>query len=141
MCSADGETAIENKDGVESVCVMTGRKKWSIVLPLSPYGPGVTAFWGSTGLNGWGGTTGNLLADFLLKDMGWGFSEASVASRAESRWKDLEFYVNDTWKVRPNVTLDLGVRYSIFFNPSPAGVQPPIEGSTIAVACITGRPP
>jgi hypothetical protein len=48
LCTADGETTIENKDGVESVCVMTGRKKWSLVLPLSPYGPGVTAFWGST---------------------------------------------------------------------------------------------
>ena len=74
-------------------------------------------FWGSTGLNGWGGTTGNLLADFLLKDMGWGFSESSTAITANTRWKDLEFYVNDTWKVRPNVTLDLGVRYSVFMNP------------------------
>ena len=74
-------------------------------------------FWGSTGLNGWGGTTGNLLADFLLKDMGWGFSELGIAARAETRWKDLEFYVNDTWKVRPNVTLDVGVRYSVFMNP------------------------
>jgi hypothetical protein len=73
-------------------------------------------FWGSTGLNGWGGTTGNLLADFLLKDMGWGFSESSTAITANTRWKDLEFYVNDTWKIRPNMTLDLGVRYSLFFN-------------------------
>jgi hypothetical protein len=48
LCTADGETTIENKDGVEALCVMTGRKKWRVVLPLSPYGPGVTAFWGST---------------------------------------------------------------------------------------------
>ena len=40
-----------------------------------------------------------------------------TAITANTRWKDLEFYVNDTWKIRPNVTLDLGVRYSIFFNP------------------------
>jgi hypothetical protein len=73
-------------------------------------------FWGSTGLNGWGGTTGNILADFLLKDMGWGFSESSTAMTANTRWKDVELYVNDTWKVRSNVTLDVGVRYSIFFN-------------------------
>ena len=48
LCAADGETRIENQDGVEAVCVMTGRKQWSIVLPVSPYGPGITAFWGST---------------------------------------------------------------------------------------------
>jgi len=48
LCAADGETTIESKDGTESVCVMTGRKQWRVVLPLSPWGPGVTAFWGST---------------------------------------------------------------------------------------------
>jgi hypothetical protein len=48
VCAADGETSLENKDGYQAVCVMTGRRKWSVVLPLSPFGPGVTAFWGST---------------------------------------------------------------------------------------------
>jgi hypothetical protein len=48
MCAADGETRLENKDGYQAICVMTGRRKWNVVLPLSPYGPGVTAFWGST---------------------------------------------------------------------------------------------
>lgn len=48
LCSADGKTTIESKDSVEALCVMTGRKKWRVVLPLSPYGPGVTAVWGST---------------------------------------------------------------------------------------------
>src|SRR5207302_9058021 len=34
-------------------------------------------FWGSAGVNGWGSTTGNILSDFLLRDMTFGFSEAS----------------------------------------------------------------
>lgn len=58
LCAADGETTIENKDGGEAVCVMTGRKKWSIVLPLSPMGPGVTAIWGSTLTPTWYRTSG-----------------------------------------------------------------------------------
>lgn len=58
LCAADGETKIENKDGYEDVCVMTGRKKWSIILPISPYGPGVTAFWGSTRSPKWYRTEG-----------------------------------------------------------------------------------
>ena len=58
LCAADGETTIESKDGVEAVCVMTGRKQWRVVLPLSPWGPGVTAFWGSTLTPTWYRTSG-----------------------------------------------------------------------------------
>jgi len=48
LCAADGETKLENRDGDEAICVMTGRKQWRVILPLSPWGPGITAFWGST---------------------------------------------------------------------------------------------
>jgi len=48
LCAADDATLLENKDGYEAVCVMTGRDEWSVVLPASPFGAGVTAFWGST---------------------------------------------------------------------------------------------
>ncbi len=74
-------------------------------------------FWGSAGVNGWGATTGNILADFLLRDMTFGFSESSVQRQVPQRWKDVELYAADSWKVSPTVTLDLGLRYSKFFNP------------------------
>lgn len=73
--------------------------------------------WGSTGLNGWGGTTGNILADFLLKDMAFGFSESSAGRQAPQRWRDAEFYFADSWEVSPNLTFDYGIRYSMYFNP------------------------
>ncbi|HET7617235.1 MAG TPA: carboxypeptidase regulatory-like domain-containing protein [Vicinamibacterales bacterium] len=76
-----------------------------------------SAFWGAGGLPAWGSTTGNVLADFLLKDMTWGFSEFSRQRQVPQRWKDLEFYVSDSWKVNPRVTLDYGLRYSAFMNP------------------------
>jgi hypothetical protein len=76
-----------------------------------------SAFWGSAGLNGWGSTTGNILSDFLLKDMTFGFSEASGQRQVPQRWRDLEFYVSDSWKLSPRLTFDYGVRYSIFYNP------------------------
>jgi hypothetical protein len=76
-----------------------------------------SAFWGSTGLNGWGATTGNILADFLLKDMTFGFSEASAQRQVPQRWRDLEFYVSDSWKMTSRITFDYGIRYSAFFNP------------------------
>lgn len=75
-------------------------------------------FWGSAGLtpNGFNGT-GNLLADFLLRDMSWGFSEANTSRSAQQRWRDLELYAADSWQVSPQLTVDFGVRYSFFFNP------------------------
>jgi hypothetical protein len=73
------------------------------------------AFWGPTGLNGWGGTTGNTLADLLLKDMAFGFTEFSSNRQAQQRWKDLEAYVQDSWKVHPRVTVDYGIRWSNYF--------------------------
>ena len=67
-------------------------------------------FWGSTGLNGNGPTTGNVLADFLLRDMGFGFSEFSTNPTGFQRWHDLELYASDSWKIRPRVTVDFGLR-------------------------------
>jgi hypothetical protein len=75
-----------------------------------------SAFWGSAGLNGWGATSGNILADFLLRDMTFGFSEQAGFRQVPTRWQDLEFYVQDSWKVAPRVTVDYGVRYSLLFN-------------------------
>ena len=76
-----------------------------------------SAFWGGGGLPGWGSTSGNLLADFLIKDMTFGFSENSGQRPVPQRWRDAEFYVADSWKASPRVTLDYGLRYSLFLNP------------------------
>jgi Carboxypeptidase regulatory-like domain/TonB-dependent Receptor Plug Domain len=73
-------------------------------------------FWGSTG-TGLGGTTGNILADFLLRDMTFGFSEASAGRSAPQRWRDVEMYAADSWQVTRTFTFDYGVRYSMLFNP------------------------
>jgi hypothetical protein len=73
------------------------------------YGPGA-------GIGGWNGSTGNVLADFLLKDMTFGFTEYSGSRNVPQRWHDLEFYASDSWKVSPRVTVDYGVRWSMLFN-------------------------
>ena len=66
-----------------------------------------SAFWGSAGLNGWNANTGNILSDFLLKDITFGFSETAGNRQMPTKWNDLEFYVADTWKVRPRRHLGL----------------------------------
>jgi hypothetical protein len=58
--------------------------------------------------------TGNVIADTLFKDIPVGcYFEWDHAEYTLGRWRDLEFYGNDTWKIRPNLTLTYGLRWSM----------------------------
>ena len=66
-------------------------------------------------IQGCGLQTGNCIADLLLKDTVLvNYAEIEKTDIADGRWRDFEFYANDTWKVSPRVTLTLGLRYSVF---------------------------
>ncbi len=68
-------------------------------------------FWGAAG------GSGNYLADVLTRGSFFGFGETNTMPVGRTRYKNLEFYFGDTWKVRSNVTLELGARYSLLFEP------------------------
>jgi hypothetical protein len=67
--------------------------------------------------------TGNPLANILLPGTGpnaqvfSGVTENSIDGVADVRWHDFEPYFGDTWKIRRNVTVDLGFRWSILREP------------------------
>ena len=71
--------------------------------------------------------TGNLLANVLVPGTGstatggdpqeFNVSENSVDATAFVKWHDFEFYVADTWKLRRNLTLDIGFRWSFYREP------------------------
>jgi hypothetical protein len=64
-------------------------------------------------IQGCGLQTGNCIADLLLRDTVLvNYTEINQTEIAEGRWRDYEFYANDTWKIHPRVTLTLGMRYS-----------------------------
>ena len=68
-----------------------------------------------------GGTpTGNNLANVLIPNNPFNLSENSTNVRAQLRWKDIEFYAGDSWKITPRLTINYGARYSLLRNP----VQP-----------------
>src|SRR2546423_2665436 len=57
--------------------------------------------------------TGNAIAELLLKDVVLGcYTEIDHDEPSLGRWHDFEFYGNDTYKLRPRVTLTLGMRWS-----------------------------
>ncbi|HXY40487.1 MAG TPA: carboxypeptidase regulatory-like domain-containing protein [Vicinamibacteria bacterium] len=78
-------------------------------------------FGDSAGLTGNGDTTGNVMADLLLQGMTFGFTENKADRSIQQRWQDTEAYVQDSWKVSPRVTLDLGVRWSRLESPYDLG--------------------
>ena len=61
--------------------------------------------------------TGNNLANLLVPGAEWGFSELSSNLYVHIRWRDYELYAADNWKLRHNLTLDAGIRYSILTPP------------------------
>ncbi|HEU4597641.1 MAG TPA: carboxypeptidase regulatory-like domain-containing protein [Pyrinomonadaceae bacterium] len=70
-------------------------------------------FWGACCAN----NSGNYLADILTRGSRFGFAETSTQPVALTRYRNFELYFGDTWKVRSNLTLELGARYSYFPEP------------------------
>ncbi len=85
-------------------------------------------------------TTGNGVADLLLRGTIWGNgTESNTNPRSKVRWRDYEGYFADTWRTTPRLTLNYGVRWSFLPNPFQAddkignfisALYDPAEGAT-----------
>lgn len=76
-------------------------------------------FWGPSGCcqGNSGNWSNGMLQDLLTRGTFFGFSETDTMAVGMNRYTNLEGYAGDTWKIRPNLTLELGARYSLFLEP------------------------
>jgi hypothetical protein len=67
--------------------------------------------------------TNNSLATILLPGTGpnaqvfTGVTENSIDGIADVHWRDIEPYFGDSWKIRRNLTIDFGFRWSLYREP------------------------
>jgi hypothetical protein len=64
-----------------------------------------------------GTPTGNALANILVPGQQYITNESSVNNVARIIWHDFEWYAGDTWKMRKNLTLTYGFRWSFYREP------------------------
>jgi len=86
--------------------------------------PVVTPFDGA--IAGTGTATGNPLANILIPGTGskpqqFQMSENSINVTAREIWHDFEWYAADSWRIRRNLTLEYGFRWSFLREPTSEG--------------------
>jgi len=62
---------------------------------------------------GWSTPTGQQWSDITLLNAMMGVNENNKNPISDPRWRDVEFYLGDTWKVTSRLTLDYGFRWSL----------------------------
>ncbi|HEY0099737.1 MAG TPA: carboxypeptidase-like regulatory domain-containing protein [Pyrinomonadaceae bacterium] len=63
------------------------------------------------------GRIGSISQGFVANEAGTAFAPAGERFLYDARYPELDFYAQDTWKLRPNLTFDYGLRWEVRLSP------------------------
>ncbi len=83
------------------------------------------------------GRVGNIYQGFAAKGSSW--APAGTTYKFDARYPELDFYWQDNWKIRRNLTIDYGLRWEMRLTPRDANntVKRPTQAVTIGTAPST----
>ncbi|MGI8543785.1 MAG: TonB-dependent receptor domain-containing protein [Aridibacter sp.] len=73
-------------------------------------------------INDFLGRVGNYSQSFVSNTDGTAFQAPGTRWNFQHFYPELDFYVQDSWKITPNFLVDLGVRYEVKLSPSSSGL-------------------
>ncbi len=73
-------------------------------------------------INDFLGRVGNYSQSFVSNTDGSAFQAPGTRWNFQHFYPELDFYVQDSWKITPNFLVDLGVRYEVKLSPSSSGL-------------------
>lgn len=73
-------------------------------------------------INDYYGRVGNYNQAFVASPNGNGFEPAGTRWDFQHLYRELDFYFQDSWKIRPNLLIDLGLRYELKLSPTSSGL-------------------
>jgi len=84
------------------------------------------------------GRIGSVSQGFVSSTDLFSYQAAGTAFINDARYPEYDFYLQDTWRVRPNFTIDLGVRYEARITPRATGrLFRPNQPVTVGAAAST----
>lgn len=82
------------------------------------------------------GRVGQIQQGYVSQADSKSFKPAGSLLLMDHRWPEYDFYIQDTWKILPNLTLDYGVRLDARMAPTMRGFTPLVPDQPVAFGAV-----
>ncbi len=83
-------------------------------------------------INDFLGRVGTFSQAFVSNAGGTAFEAPGTSWKFQHSYRELDFYIQDSWKIKPNFLIDLGVRYEVKLSPTSKGLSILVPNQLVA---------